>query len=661
MILLAIALIFFIRSPSTQALIEGLTPPVLPEYPEVKKQVWLEQNWPESDRERYHYISQGTRTLPIPYEWFINLPKPSSWVIGTLFSTDKKLVDDEYLLRFGFIKGKKSEYNPDGLPIGFAMTPLQSLAGLDHKANGVGFTCAACHTSQVVFGDTQYVIEGGSSNAALGQLTQALGASLGQTALSANLPLFSGRFETFAKNVLGDTYSAANKVRLKQELTAVVSSLASVTNIVEATEGYGRVDALNRIGNQVFYADMGRQQNYSPIDAPVNFPHIWTSSWFDWVQYDGSIMQPLIRNAGEALGVSAYLDVKSPEKEHRFGSSIPMANLQWIEALLAGKPPYPEQKFSGLLSPKWPKELPAVKADLAGKGAELYGKYCQGCHLPPLDSPDIWSDKYFGKIAWKDLKGQTQSTKDDVLHMNIIPQNEIGTDPAQGNVLVNRMVDTSGQTNVPVGQATPGVGLDTSVCTWAPQSPDSVWDNAKASSKQLVTVPFNDSGNTLFGLALGAAVQRTIDAWYGQNYISPELQVDYQGDRPNCLQVGAGYKARPLNGIWATAPYLHNGSVPSLMDLLKPVAERPKLVQLGSPLFDAENVGVFQDAKLKMQAGEDYAKNGLFILDTSEPANHNTGHEFSKAYDPKNPKEGVIGPELKPEERKALVEYLKTL
>jgi hypothetical protein len=182
---------------------------------------------------------------------------------------------------------------------------------------------------------------------------------------------------------------------------------------------------------------------------------------------------------------------------------------------------------------------------------------------------------------------------------------------------------------------------------------------------QLVSVPFSDGGNVPFALALGAVVQQTIDAWFDQNYVSEAQRQGFEGDRPNCLQAGAGYRARPLNGVWATAPFLHNGSVLTLMDLLSPVKERPKLVQLGNPRFDARNIGILQDPKLKMAPGMTYAGNGLFILDTRIPGNHNSGHEFSDAYiqsnDYMNQPKGVIGPALSKAERLAIIEYLKTL
>ena len=52
-----------------------------------------------------------------------------------------------------------------------------------------------------------------------------------------------------------------------------------------------------------------------------------------------------------------------------------------------------------------------------------------------------------------------------------------------------------------------------------------------------------------------------------------------------------GYVARPLEGIWATAPYLHNGSVPTLDDLLKPEDERPICFPVGHREYDPCKLG----------------------------------------------------------------------
>jgi hypothetical protein len=74
-------------------------------------------------------------------------------------------------------------------------------------------------------------------------------------------------------------------------------------------EGYARLDALNRIGNTVCAVDLNDPANFVGYSAPVHYPRIWNASWFAWVQYNGSIQQPMTRNAGEALGVLAHVNL----------------------------------------------------------------------------------------------------------------------------------------------------------------------------------------------------------------------------------------------------------------------------------------------------------------------------------------------------------------
>ena len=110
------------------------------------------------------------------------------------------------------------------------------------------------------------------------------------------------------------------------------------------------------------------------------------------------------------------------------------------------------------------------------------------------------------------------------------------------------------------------------------------------------------------------------------------------GDFSN-FQKTNGYASVPLDGIWLRGPYLHNGSVPSLTDLLEPVENRPKLFYRGYDVYDKERVGF-------VSSGEDAERFG-FRYDVVVPGNGNQGHEY--------------GTGLDPELKKALVEYLKTL
>lgn len=103
-----------------------------------------------------------------------------------------------------------------------------------------------------------------------------------------------------------------------------------------------------------------------------------------------------------------------------------------------------------------------------------------------------------------------------------------------------------------------------------------------------------------------------------------------------------GYASQPLDGIWARSPYLHNGSVPTLRDLLEPAAKRPRIWQRGSDELDLVRVGYRSD----QSAPGRYS----FVYDTGKPGNSNSGHE-GKRY----------GTELSDAEKDAIVEYMKTL
>ncbi len=101
----------------------------------------------------------------------------------------------------------------------------------------------------------------------------------------------------------------------------------------------------------------------------------------------------------------------------------------------------------------------------------------------------------------------------------------------------------------------------------------------------------------------------------------PVISDPRRAGRVTRAQVGVGWvRAAPLTGLFATAPYLHNGSVPTLAALLEPAARRPKTFPLG-------------------KAG--------FVLDTRLPGNGNAGHEFGLA--------------LSPKEKADLIAFLETL
>jgi hypothetical protein len=100
-----------------------------------------------------------------------------------------------------------------------------------------------------------------------------------------------------------------------------------------------------------------------------------------------------------------------------------------------------------------------------------------------------------------------------------------------------------------------------------------------------------------------------------------------------------GYVAVSLDGLWLRGPYLHNGSVPTLVDLLEPVERRPRQFWRGYDVIDPVKVGFVSEGADAQQTGTPY--------DTSRPGNSNAGHTY--------------GTTLAPEIKRALLEYMKTL
>lgn len=628
----------------------ALTPPELPELVAWSDTENLNPSgWPQENSDWFRFANQGTATFPIPYDWFMALEEPKAHPRWALFGGAEPLIVDQQIYQYGFIKSEPSDYNPAGLPIGFSVTPSIYFQGLGRRANALGLTCAACHTGQIIHNDKRYIIDGGSAVIDMGLLGKSLGAALGQTELSGSFMFLNGRFRRFAARVLGKQDNVINRNRLKKELSLTLKKLQLDVDVIKTTEGFTRNDALNRIGNQVFAHDMSRPANKVAITAPVNYPHIWTTSWFDWVQYDGSIMQPLVRNSGEALGVKAYLDTKSAEG--RFASSVNMGNLFNIENWLAGNnPKLNNNRFNGLKAPRWPSEFGEVDTQLAAQGKELYQELCVACHYPATNTQDFWSDEYWQPISYYAKDGSYRQTEQAYLKLEIVSQQDIGTDPNQGNVLVARNVDST------------GLQIDQSVCV---KVPDKEQDET-----YLKYLKIDDSPNANFGLSLGAVVARTNKQWFKENFVGPDRQHEMQGLRPNCLQTGQGYKARPLNGVWATAPYLHNGSVASLYDLLSPASERPRFVELGSPEYNFEKMGVVQGAEVaelnkkaktdKQLVADLYSDKGYFILDTEQSGNSNLGHSFEGGHR-EVARDGIVRRLLSEQEKLALIEYLKQI
>lgn len=678
-----------------------VTPP-LPEHVEPRAAYWLEQNWALEDRHWFHHASQGTATFPVPYRWFMALEQPRLH----FFAKPGMLHDSDHLQRFGFIPspqtintddatlrrfGYANVYdktkpvparlwdppvnwgiqaeNVDGLPVGFArMTGVPDPATGQIGEDRIGLTCAACHTGQIHYKGIDIRFDGGPAMTDLRKLEITTGLSIAYT-------LFvPGRFTRFADRVLGPSASDADRDALKQKLSAIGTFLVDWEKTYKKTidgktrfnektkrdeqqqdteEGYGRLDALNRIGNQVFSQDMtlsglsGFEKNLHAKDAPVSFPPIWTVPWLKFAQYDASIEQPLIRNAGEALGVTVLLNLSdNTPRDALFRSSMDIRNLNWIEDLLKGSAPYPKKQLSGLTSPKWPSDIFGddawkIDGDRVKRGRKLYAQICAECHLGPVNDT-VFDTEFPDQSIWSSSRWETIGN-DKFLNEVQKSVKGMGTDPAQASILATRTVQVPGF-----------LKLD-------PTQKLNAWWSCNLPDISSTDMPYSVGLMVLVDIVSRKAMD---DA-----KIDPKVQKAWWGERQNCPNPGPQpadrkepppwYRARPLNGVWATAPYLHNGSVPSLYWMLSPAAERPKSFCMGGGRdYDPKQVGFAvvdgESCKTGQSRFSTRASDGTEMV-----GNSNAGHSFDGTPGPG--KDGTIGRVLKEQERYDLIEYLKTL
>jgi hypothetical protein len=560
-------------------------------------EVTLCQNWTAADQRKFWFLGQGSQI--IPYSWFLALEQADS---------ETPFRDDAHMDALRYLPQRPTPENPDGLPIGFTRdTANGNDAYAEISAQWLGLTCAACHTGQVEFAGHKVLVDGAPTMADFEGLTHGLVAAMQATLAD------DAKFARFAKRVRAPGVSDTALHRQLAEMIAVRQAW-NERNGGAAPYGFARLDAIGAIFNEVTVSAMHIPGNREPANAPVSYPFIWDTPQHDRVQWNGSVENAgpgaLGRNVGEVLGVfgSIHLDITPlpiPLKGHR--SSVDVKHLGELEALLWR-----------LESPQWPETiLPPI--DRAGavqaKGRGAYEKFCVSCHL------DIDRTSPERRITAQ-MKGLS----------------EIGTDPLMAkNFADNRYA--SGRLK---GH------LTTYLPPLLPQLPQRFGADDQgvtflgyAVIGSIFHELIKDPKGTIDAINAGRPerAQLTTSAVTVQNrpkdaaaHLKLQNAVDTQVKEP-------AYKARPLNGIWATAPYLHNGSVRTLRQLLLPASSRQATFQVGSREYDAKDMG--------------YVDAGGFRFDTTVPGNSNAGHE------------GLIygNAELaaNPDELDALLEYLKTL
>ena len=530
----------------------------------------LNQGWSAPEIEFYEHASEGTNLAPL--EFVLNLPDPAA--------PQARFVD-RLAKAYGFIPSPVSALNPHGLPVGFAIDERPTAFG---DRAYLGINCSACHTRQLSFAPAgggaprAIAVHGGPSLIDFPRFKQDLFDAI--LALLDNDDLM----QRFGQRMLGRAPSAAEAASWRAEIREftgpVVMSRALMQKwqVAQADFGPGNLNALtqgnyNNVGLGAWLATKGYGQPNAaaPLQPRFEGAANYPPMWFSPSDTWAQWFVE-IHHPGPRNWVQSVStsEVRPPKMIERLQGAVVLGSIHFDNIARI------QRSLELLRTPKWPADLfGPLDARLVEQGRALYAQQCAGCHtrveLPPNELGIVFKDR---------------------------PAFDVGTD-----AVAYKQFTDGGQRRV---------------------------DDLKALSEKIIALrraqlaPLGDvvADDTMKMVSRGRP-----DVF--------AIATDDYATEPGATwpRSGAAYWASPMQGIFASSPYLHNGSVPTLRDLLNPPAQRPATFRTGSTAFDPASVG------LKDEGG--------FVYDTREPGKGNGGHLF--------------GTTLAPAEKAALIEYLKSL
>ncbi|MBU6456809.1 MAG: hypothetical protein KGQ48_04625 [Bradyrhizobium sp.] len=583
--------------------------------------IYTEQGagWTQALRDDFYSRDQGSRMIPL--SWLQNLKQAN----GQPFLADS-------LARYGYLPNPA---NHNGLPVGFVASGASGV-------QIVGMTCSACHTRQIAVDGQSYRIDGGPAIVDFQSLLSDLDAAVGQVLSS------DAAFNSFAALVLSSaTPDADDVVALRQDVNAWYLRFHTLMTRALPTPSWGpsRLDAVGMIFNRLTGLDLGASpdfliaDNIQKADAPVRYPFIWNAPIQDHTQWtgfaaNGSDVLALSRNLGEVFGVFGVFQPTNDGIYVNFLNSN-SANFDGLGKL--------ETLVRQIGPPKWPfGSIQPIDAALARQGQQIFNRPqasggCIECHgiksgtvrfpgiqtwATPIDN--VGTDtRAHDVLAWS-------GKKTGVLKGAFIPfvTQPLGETDAAFNILATSVLGSVLEQSLRGGGSpSPAALIATGVTTQIQNGP-------RIDLKRLPPA-LRDLQSAFHPPAAAATPASLLSNLRIQGLAIPDLIAP-----PAPLPPKGAYESRVMQGIWAAAPYLHNGSVPTLAELLKPAAQRVKQFKIG-PAYDIVNVGL---AVEQPQFNYTVTTTGCGDLNSG---NSNCGHEF--------------GTHLSDPEKKALLEYLKTL
>lgn len=575
-----------------------------------------DQGWTKDDRRAWYRATQGSRLMP--ESWFMALEQANS---------EEPFSAPPNLQGFGFVAAPAADSNP--LPIGFALDQqaddafvVSGLKWYADQSSGaataekwVGLNCAACHTTKITYQGNAQVIDGGANLLDFQSFIEEMDAAM---AVTFSDPAKWSRFQTA---VLEGKDTDENREMLRTEFRKLLDwqIKTDAMNETPIRYGFGRLDAVGHIFNKVLMFNGAEATQGNPANAPVSYPFLWDIWRQEQVQWNGVASNSrfefpgdafeygaLGRNTGEVLGVFGEVIITPKTAPGSilsgYESSVQTENLAALELIL-----------QDLQAPPWPDFFPAIDEDLAAEGKALFATACASCHK----TPDLQEagEKTEVMVSFEEIQANNPEDLTDIWMACNAYLQAGPTGPMRGSSDLNgdRMEEIEPVANM-LAVAVRGSLL--------------------GDKSSLIKEGFRN----FLGIRrqpdifeAGAAEQR-------------------EADRLECLNTSdqplLAYKARPLDGIWATAPYLHNGSVASLYEILLPADQRLAEFWVGNREYDPEKVGYVSTPPTGN--GSAFLLKARDAQDRPIDGNSNAGHEY-----------GARG--FSAAQRDALLEYMKTL
>jgi hypothetical protein len=534
-----------------------------------------------SENERTTFYHLSEGGELYPVDWLLALEIESTASDGTLQVRPFL----ENIERYGLLSDPKSVGNPDGLPVGVSLAKGK-LEGVEM----IGLNCTACHVGQVQYQGHAVRIDGLGNMALINAFLKDLAAETEKTIES---PQRLARF--------WDRVHAARAQRRARgsETDVVADDERLVRRIVGMfTENRGLLEAKLNVLRCVPTLNrslaLSTQEGYGRLDAfGIGRDELFGCINNNSMPADAPVSLPHIWGM-EHTGWLQWGANTNSVMERNIGQALGVGATfvpgTFSSTLRIDNLHRMEQFAYRLTPPDWPASFPPVDVAKATLGKALFVQHCVECH-------------------------QTFTTDGVMRTYKLFPVSVTGTDPM-----------TALNFELPVKQA------DGTVRPFPYAALDLI-TNIKLKA-------YEEAGYTPAEIATLEERDVRKGPQWDPTFRAPLLDSAKYPDT-----VGrAVYRAKTLVGIWATGPFLHNGSVPTIYDLLLKAADRPVTFQTGTREYDPVKLGIQTDAtKATLAPGQT-----PFTFDTRLPGNWNSGHEWD------------FYSTLKDDQRYAIIEFLKT-